>query len=141
MLWIHPILQTLAFALSLYVLYLGWLRFQASHMGRKVLFPWKRHVQQGAAVMVVWCLGFVIGLGAAWLNWNIVLITGWHHRLALVMIPFLIFGLASGVIMDKRKKKRRLLPLLHGINNTLLVAAVTVQLYTGILVIRDYMLP
>lgn len=141
MLWIHPILQTLAFLLSFSVLYLGWLRFQTSHLGRKVLFPWKRHVQQGIAVMVIWCLGFVIGLGAAWESWNIVLVTGWHHRVVLGMIPFLVFGLASGWIMDQRKQKRRWLPLLHGINNTLLVAATAFQLYTGILVIRDYMLP
>ena len=141
MLWIHPILQTLAFALSFFVLYLGWLRFQSSHLGRKVLFPWKRHVQQGTAVMAVWCLGFVIGLGAAWFNWNIVLITGAHHRLALVMVPFLAFGLASGLVMDRRKQKRRWLPLLHGINNTLLIAATVVQLLTGLLVLRDYVLP
>jgi hypothetical protein len=141
MLWIHPVLQTLAFLLSFSVLYLGWLRFQNSHLGRKALFPWKGHVRQGLAVMGVWCLGFVIGLGAAWESWHIVLVTGWHHRLALIMIPFLAFGLASGWVMDKRKKKRRWLPLLHGINNTLLVAATAVQLCTGVLVIRDFMLP
>lgn len=140
--WVHPILQTLALVLSAYVLYLGWLRFEAAHLGRKgILFPWKRHVLQGSVAMIVWASGFLIGLGMAWWNWKAVLVTGLHHRTALAMAPLLVFGYLSGLIMDKVKKRRTVLPLLHGLNNTLLVLLALAQFVTGIQVLRDFIIP
>jgi hypothetical protein len=139
--WIHPVLQTLAVLLSLYVLYLGWVRFSFAHLGRKgVIFQWKRHVQQGIAVMTTWALAFVIGLGAAWLGWQSVFITGLHYQTALAMLPLIAFGLGSGLLMDRKKARRTLLPLAHGIANALLVLLALAQLYTGILVLTDMVL-
>lgn len=139
--WIHPVLQTLAVLLSLYVLYLGVIRFRFAHLGHKgILFPWKRHVQQGAAVMTVWALAFVIGLGAAWWNWKSVFVTGLHHQLGLVMLPLIVFGLGSGFLMDRVKAKRSVLPLAHGVLNTLLVLMALAQLFTGIVILLDMVL-
>ena len=136
--WIHPVLQTLAVLLSLYVLYLGFVRFRFAHLGHKgIIFQWKRHVQQGASVMIVWALAFVIGLGAAWYGWSSVFITDLHYKLALVMLPMILFGLGSGYRMDKVKAKRKALPLAHGIVNALLVAMALCQLYTGVIILRD----
>lgn len=136
--WIHPVLQTLAVLVSLYVLYLGFIRFRFAHLGHKgILFPWKRHVNQGIAVMAVWALAFVIGLGAAWNNWHLVGITELHYQIGLVMLPMIFFGLGSGYVMDRVKAKRRFLPLAHGMANTLLVAMALCQLYTGVIVLRD----
>ncbi|MBI5520846.1 MAG: DUF4079 domain-containing protein [Desulfovibrio sp.] len=141
MMWIHPVLQTLAALLSLYVLYLGWVRFRFAHLGHKgIVFQWKRHVAQGTAVMTVWALAFVIGLGAAWNNWHVIGITELHYQLGLVMLPMIIFGLGTGVVMDRVKAKRRLLPLAHGVVNALLVLMALCQLYTGVIIIRDMLL-
>jgi len=139
--WIHPTLQTLAVCLSLYVLYLGFVRFRFAHLGHKgIIFQWKRHVAQGIAVMTVWALAFVIGLGAAWTNWHVLGITELHYQLGLVMLPMIVFGLASGFIMDRVKAKRRFLPLAHGIVNALLVLMALCQLYTGVIILRDMVL-
>jgi len=140
-LWIHPVLQTLAVLLSLYVLYLGVMRFCFTHLGHKgIVFQWKRHVAQGIAVMVTWLLAFAIGLGAAWKAWSVVGITETHYLVALGMLPLIGFGLGSGFVMDKVKARRKMLPLAHGIVNTVLVALALWQLATGIIVLRDMVL-
>jgi hypothetical protein len=139
--WIHPVLQTLAALLAVYVLYLGWVRFGFAHLGRRGrVFPWKRHVLQGAAVMAVWALAFVIGVGAAWWGWGAVFITGLHYRLGIVMLPLIGFGLATGLYMDRVKARRTLLPIAHGVVNALLVAMAFLQLCTGVLILRDMVL-
>ncbi len=139
--WIHPVLQTLAVLLSLYVLYLGVIRFRFAHLGHKgILFPWKRHVQQGTAVMAVWALAFVIGLGAAWWSWKSVFVTDLHYQLGLVMLPLIAFGLGSGFVMDRVKAKRSVLPLAHGVLNTLLVLMALAQLFTGIVILLEMVL-
>lgn len=136
--WIHPILQALAVLLALHVLYLGWTRFSFAHLGKKgVVFAWKRHVQQGSAVLTTWSLAFAIGLGATWLSWKGVFITGRHYQVALVMLPLIVFGLGSGVFMDRIKTKRTALPLAHGCANALLVLLALYQLYTGVIVLRN----
>ncbi len=136
--WIHPILQALAVFLALNVLYLGWTRFSFAHLGKKgVVFAWKRHVQQGSAVLVTWSLSFFAGLGVAWLSWKGVFITGRHYQVALVMLPLIVFGLGSGFFMDRIKAKRTALPLAHGCANALLVLLALYQLYTGVIVLRN----
>ena len=139
--WIHPVLQTLAVLLSVYVLYLGLVRFRFAHLGHKgIVFQWQRHVRQGAAVMVVWALAFVIGLGAAWLGWHSVFITGPHYQVGLAMLPLIAFGLGSGFFMDRNKARRTALPLAHGVVNALLVLMALYQLYTGVGILRDMVL-
>ena len=49
--------------------------------------------------------------------WRGFLITGGHGKVALVMAPLILFGFASGLYMNIKKKQRRVLPLLHGMNN------------------------
>jgi len=60
--------------------------------------------------------------------------------MALVMLPLILFGLFSGLYMDRRKKKRTLLPLLHGINNMVVLALVGYQITTGWWVVNVYVL-
>ena len=139
--WIHPVLQTLAVFVSLLVLYLGIARFRFLQLGHKgVVFQWKRHVVLGIAVMGTWLLAFVIGLGAAWGNWHVVGITESHYFVALFMLPLIGFGLGSGFVMDKVKTRRKVLPLVHGVVNALLVALALWQLCTGVIVLRDMVL-
>jgi len=139
--WIHPVLQTLAVFTSLYVLYLGFVRFRFAHLGHKgIVFQWKRHVAQGLVVMGVWGGVMGIGLWAAWSNWTVPGITGTHFKVGLSMLPLIAFGLGSGLVMDRVKAKRRFLPLAHGAVNALLVVLALWQLCTGVVVLRDMVL-
>lgn len=139
--WIHPVLQALAVCLSLHVLHLGWMRFSFAHLRKKgVVFAWKRHVQLGTSVLVTWALSFVLGLSAAWLSWKNVFITGHHYQVALVMLPLIVFGLGTGVLMDRVKAKRTALPLAHACVNALLVLLALYQLCTGVIILRDMVL-
>lgn len=142
MLWIHPVVEAVGLALSLYALLLGWRRFGMAHLGRKGLtFAWRRHVGLGAWTMVLWLAGLGLGLGAAWWSWGVVFITGAHYQVGLAMAPLMAFGLASGLVMDRKKARRRVLPLAHGLVNMLLVALALVQLATGVKVLGDMVLP
>jgi len=136
-LWLHPAIQFLAILASLYMLFLGVIRFRIAHLQHKgLVFPWKRHVILGAAVLTTWALGFAFGLGVAWWTWGEAFSTGQHHQTGLLMMPLIAFGLGSGIVMDRTKAKRTALPLAHGIANTLLVLLSLRQLSTGSRLLR-----
>ncbi|MBI4798756.1 MAG: DUF4079 family protein [Desulfarculus sp.] len=142
MAWIHPVVEVIGLLLSLYVLMLGWRRFGTLHLARAGLtFAWKRHVSLGRLTFALWLGGLVLGLGASWWTWKVVFITDGHYQVGLAMVPLMVFGLVSGLVMDRQKARRRVLPLAHGLGNLVLVALALVQLATGIGVIRDMILP
>jgi len=140
MVWIHPVLQFVATLIGLYAMYLGWVRFQAAHMGRKMVFPWKPHVKWGTVALGIWAAGSLLGLAVARLAWSSVFITGAHAWVGLLMVPLCAVGYLTGQRMDVVKKRRKLLPLVHGANNLLLVVLALWQLWTGIVVVRVYLL-
>jgi hypothetical protein len=140
MLNIHPIIQASATLLSLYVLYLGLMRFRFLHLKHKTAFNWQRHVRLGEIVIPLWLVGLVGGLIMTRLTWPAFLITGIHAFVGLSMAPFLIFGLMSGLYMNRVKKKRTWLPLIHGMNNLLVVILALTQSWTGYQVYRMFVL-
>ena len=131
MLFIHPIIQSSAILLSLYVLYLGVQRFRFLHLSKKAVFRWKRHVALGETALGALLAGMVGGMTMVYFYWHGFLITGTHGKVALVMVPFIIFGLASGLHMNRKKTKGRLLPFLHGLNNLALLILAMTQLVSG----------
>ena len=142
MLWLHPVFQGLTTLLGLYVLALGAKRFLAVHLGRDARFDRKRHVRLGRMVLSQWVLGLAGGLTATrlavWLTAtrlavSEVLVTGWHWKIALVMLPLIVVGAWSGSVLNKVKRKRRALALLHAVNNLLLLCLALVQAWTGAL--------
>lgn len=141
MLWLHPLAEVANLLCGIYVLYLGWQRFAFAHLKRKTMFLWKRHVLLGTVVMAVWVGGMAWGLGMAWQNWGAVFVTGLHYQGALAMLPFIAFGYLSGYVMHKHKAKRKVLPLAHAANNLLLVLMTVMQLSTGALVVKDFLIP
>jgi hypothetical protein len=78
------------------------------------------------------------GAVAAWLVWGAVGLTGDHATVAGLMVPILGFGLASGVIMVRRPAPRRVLPLLHGLNNLVAICLAGYQAYSGWRVLTDF---
>jgi hypothetical protein len=127
----HPAWQFLVTLLAFYVLYLGFARFRILHLGHKTDFKWKRHVNLGYIVLGGWLLGGIGGFALSAVTWPGWLITGWHGYVGVLMTPFLVFGIISGMYMDRKKKKRKLLPLLHGLNNLFLLLLALLQAWTG----------
>ncbi len=137
---IHPIVQGCAILLSLYVAFLGLQRFLMLHLKQKRRFLWKRHVRFGLVALIALLAGIAGGLSVVRLSWNKFLITGSHGITGLILVPLIVFGIITGVAMNKKKKKRRLLPLLHGINNTLIILVGLIQIHTGFEVYTAFVL-
>lgn len=137
---IHPILQGCAILLSIYVAYLGSQRFLMLHLKRKRRFLWKRHVALGITVMVILLAGIVGGVSAVRIFWHGFLVTGRHGKTGLSLVPFILFGIITGLYMNRKKKKRLALPLLHGFNNAFIILVALSQVYTGIGVYSAFVL-
>ena len=71
----------------------------------------------------------------AWRGW---FITGDHAVMALIMLPFILFGLASGVYMERKPAARKILPFLHGCANLTALVLAFVQFGEGYEVIVDF---
>ncbi|MGM0611797.1 MAG: DUF4079 family protein [Thermodesulfobacteriota bacterium] len=138
MLVMHPLLQFIALIIALYVFKLGLSRFSSVHLRKKRPFDWKNHVRFGLVANIIWIVGFFGGLYAVYSGWNGIFLTGLHAKIALILVPFIVFAIVSGVCMDKRKKKRRVLPLVHAGLNTVMLLLVLVQVFTGIQVFRVF---
>ena len=135
MLWIHPVWQIFAIFLACYVFYLGWARFAASNLGKRMPFLWKRHVALGKTAIYMWVYGACVGAAAAWVNWRAFRVTGIHFWLGITIGLLALFGYLSGLHMDIYKKKRKVLPLIHGGNNLLLLILSLLSIATGTRVI------
>lgn len=140
MLWFHPLLQLAAILLSFYVLRLGIARFKTQHLHQRQPFAWKQHVRLGEVVLIVWLLGLIGGFIMVRLTWHAFFITGMHARIAVLMLPLIVVGLVSGIYLDRHKKGRRLLPLVHGVNNLLLVILAVFQIIFGLGIVWIYVL-
>ena len=138
MLLIHPLMQLMATVLVLVVLQQGLQRFRFQHLKQKAAFKWKQHVSLGTCVIVLWLVGFVGGLVMVRNYWYAVFITGLHGKVGVAMLPFMVVGIVSGWIMHYRKKRRKVLPLIHGVNNLVLVLLALFQIYNGWHVINAF---
>lgn len=138
---LHPILQLSAIVMAIYVFFLGMQRFRFLHLKQKVTFNWKRHVLLGKITMVSWLAGMFGGISMVYVYWHGFLITGAHGKLALlVMLPLILFGLFSGLYMNRVKKKRQWLTLIHGLNNLIVLGLALYQIYSGWWVYNVYVL-
>ena len=137
---IHPMVESSGILIAIYVMTLGISRFRMVHLKQKTRFNWKRHVYFGMAAAAVWLMGIFGGLYMVKSSWHGMLITGMHGKTGLLMIPFIFFALGSGLYMDRRKKKRALLPLIHAICNVVMLLLALSQIYTGIGVYRSFVL-
>ena len=140
MLSIHPIIMFVATLLALYVFGLSIQRFRFLHLKQKAVFNWKRHVLLGEIVMITWLGGLLGGAGITYVTWHGFLITGTHGKVAMVMLPLILFGLFSGLYLNYKKGKRMLLPILHGINNLVVLILSLYQVSSGWWVYDAYIL-
>ncbi len=138
MLYIHPVFQSFAILLTAYVLNLGVHRFRAIHLKHRTRFNWKRHVVLGKAALVVLTIGAFSGAVVVKLVWGTLFATGIHARVGLVLVALVLFGFGSGYYLDKVKKKRTALPLVHGLNNCLILALCLFQIVTGLGILKGF---
>ncbi len=131
MLLIHPLMQLTATFLVLVVLQQGVQRFRFQHLKQKAAFAWKWHVYLGSCVIAIWSAGFVGGLMLVRNYWYAVFITGVHGKVGVAMLPFMLVAIVSGWTMHRMKRRRKVLPLIHGANNLVLVLLALFQLYSG----------
>lgn len=129
--FIHPVFQACATLFGIYVLWLGWARFQALHLNKRVPFQWKLHVRLGTVVLAVWALGALAGLGMAHIVFGYSFVSGTHAAVGMLTLPFIAFSLYSGHRLDTVKMRRTWLPLAHGINNVILIGLCLWQVRTG----------
>ncbi len=137
--WVHPLLQVVATVVGLVAMYWGIRRFQMTHLHHKIVFPWKRHVVWGTLALVLWLLGPVTGLYFAHIGWGSMFVTDIHYVLAFALVPLCLLGYGTGYVLDRHKKRRTVLNVVHGVNNLLLCIVVCVQVVTGVWVIRTFM--
>ncbi len=140
MLIFHPILELSATLLCIYVLVLGAARFRRLHLKQKTFFKWQRHVMLGTAALLVLLSGALFGLLMVKVYWHGVFITGSHGRRLFYILPLTLAGLSSGWYMHKWKKRRVLLPLIHGSINVLLVVLLFLQAFSGWQIYDAYVL-
>ena len=138
MLYIHPALQILAMSLIVYALVLAWPRIVTLHLGNKRIFNRRRHVLVGETALGLMLAGMLGGAVMARLYWRGWFITGDHAWLALAMLPFLLFGLGSGLYLARAPRMRRLLPALHGLNNLILLVLAFFQANEGREVVEHF---
>jgi hypothetical protein len=94
----------------------------------------------GEVVFGTWTAGLIVGITVAYINWGAFLITGLHVKVGLCILALLLFGLVSGLYMNLKNKKRRFLPLIHGLNNLLVLGLALYQISTGWWVYRAFVL-
>lgn len=85
----------------------------------------------GTIVMAAWLAGLIGGLVMVRLSWHGNFMTGYHARIGMAMAPLILLGWFTGFYMNRNKKKRTILPLLHGLNNLTAVTLALIQFRTG----------
>jgi hypothetical protein len=140
LLWIHPIAQALTTLLALYVLRLGLSRFASRHLGKTTAFNWNRHVTLGKVVVVVWALGALGGLSVTYLTYGKIFTQSLHFRIGIIMLPVLLITYLTGTRMDRRRGQSNILPVVHLVNNVILLILAGMQVVTGLDIVQKALL-
>ena len=140
LLWIHPIAQALTALLALYVLTLGLSRFASRHLGKHTVFKWNRHVMLGKVVVAVWALGALGGLTVTYLTYGKIFTGSLHFRIGMIMFPVLLITYLTGRRLDRRRDQSNILPVVHLVNNVILLILAAIQVYTGLGIVQNALL-
>jgi len=136
MIYFHPALMLLVLAVACLALRQGLIRFASVRLGRKAMFLWKQHVLLGQLALAGMLLGLATGFATTWLAWSAPWSTGLHGKVALAIAALSVFGLVSGVWLDRAKKPGTRLGLMHAMGNSLAVLLAFFQLYSGVDLLR-----
>ena len=140
LLWIHPIAQALTALLALYVLRLGLSRFASRHLGKRTVFQWNRHVMLGKVVVAVWALGALGGLSLTYLTYGKIFTESLHFKIGIIMPLVLLVTWLTGTRLDRRRDQSNILPVVHLVNNVLLLTLAAIQVVTGFGIVQRVLL-
>jgi len=140
LLWIHPIAQALTAFLALYVLRLGLSRFASRHLGKRTVFQWNRHVMLGKVVVAVWALGALGGLSVTYLTYGKLFTESLHFKIGIIMPLVLLVTWLTGTRLDRRRDQSNILPVVHLVNNVLLLTLAAIQVVTGFGIVQRVLL-
>ncbi|SHK07717.1 Protein of unknown function [Desulfatibacillum alkenivorans DSM 16219] len=132
MIYMHPFFQALMFVLALYALFLAVPRFLALHTGRVKAFSRKRHALAGGAAFAGALSGMLGGGVMTRLLDLEPYVGGNHENLAGIMAALMILGMASGLYLYFKPRKRKALPAAHGLINLFILFLFLFQAYTGL---------
>ena len=136
LLWIHPIVQALTALLALYVLRLGLSRFASRHLGKTTVFQWNRHVMLGKVVAAVWALGAIGGMSVTYLTYGKLFTESLHFKIGIIVLPVLLITFLTGTRLNRRRNQSNILPVVHLINNILLLILAATQVVTGLGIVQ-----
>ena len=136
MLFIHPVMQATGILLVLLAFVAGVQRVRSLHLKQKVRFPWKLHVLVGRIALTSLLAGAAVGFVAVRYSWGQSFMTMGHGLTGMVIVPFLLFGLVSGAVLDRKKGQHPRLRILHGLSNAVLLLLLLNQARTGLEVYR-----
>lgn len=131
-LYVHPVIQFTGIAFGFFALLWGIKRFLIVHRKLKLVFPWKQHVLYGKIAIFLWLLGLGVGgyfTPAEWTNYRIM---GIHHIGGMIVFPLMFGTFLTGYWMERFKKKRVYLCMVHGVVGFLLCTFVFFQIITGV---------
>lgn len=140
LLWTHPIAQALTAFLALYVLKLGLSRFASRHLGKRTVFQWNRHVMLGKVVVAVWALGALGGLSVTYLTYGKIFTESLHFKIGIIMPLVLLVTWLTGTRLDRRRDQSNILPVVHLVNNVLLLTLAAIQVVTGLGIVQRVLL-
>jgi len=86
---------------------LGISRFRMLHFKQKTRFNWKQHVRFGIVAATIWLIGIFGGLYTVKANGYGLLITGYHAKIGLLMISFILFAVGSGFLYERKEKEAK----------------------------------
>ena len=132
----HPVVQLFALFLGIWAMYQGCKRV-AMQRGVKVMFPWKQHVKLGSAALLLWVIGG-LGFYVTHSLFGMTHITDEHATIAWYVLGLSVLGFSSGYVMNKYKKKRKWMPIIHGAVNVLLLALVIYEAYSGMFLLAAF---
>jgi len=137
----HPFFQSLGILLAFYGAFLGFQRTRSLHFGQQgVVFKRKHHAWSGFIALIILLGGLIGGKIISHIVWQDLVVIQLHTNLALTILPFLLFGIITGIYLYYSPAKRKVLPALHAINNTILLILLLYQAYSGIHVYMKYVL-
>jgi hypothetical protein len=138
---LHPFFQVLAIIIAFYGAFLGFQRTRNLHFGQQdVVFRRKRHALVGFIALSILLGGMAGGKIIAHIIWQEMVVINLHKGVALAILPFLLFGMVTGLYLYFSPAKRKVLPAFHAVNNAILLILLLYQAYSGMHVYLKYVL-
>jgi len=126
---IHPIGQLAAILVGFYAAYYGYQRIQSLHFNKVVKFPRKRHAAAGAIALIFMLMGSAAGsfLKNTYLPGTKLEI---HNKIGMIIVTLGVLGIITGYFLYASPRKRKVLPVIHGVCNFAILLLAFVQIVT-----------